>query len=171
MNTLERLNNWKLHDSIRGHFGKSLYEAMVVNPDIFLVMGDLGFGLFDAHREDFPDRCINVGAAEQVMVGAAVGLALEQKTVLCYTITSFYLRAAETIGLYLDGEQIPVKLIGSGRGDDYKHDGPSHECTRAQRYLNSLDIANYYPNKKERIPNTLKHMLENGKPSFISLRR
>lgn len=168
---MEFSNFGKPHESQRGYFAASLYEAMVVNKDIWLLTGDLGWGMLDKIMRDFPERAINVGASEQAMLGIAVGLSLQNKVAFCYTITSFYLRAAETIGLYLDGEQVPVKLVGSGRDDSYKDDGPSHHGGIAQAYLGSLDIVGIHPNKKEEVPGVVEEMLKNGKPTFVTLLR
>jgi len=144
---------------------------MISNKDIWLVCLDLGFGIFDKHFRDFPDQTINTGAAEVAGLGLAVGLALEGRVPFTYTITSFYLRAAETIGLYLHGEQIPVKLVGSGRDKDYVHDGPSHDATLAQDYLRTLSIGRLYPQTKEQVPNLVDAMVGDKFPQFISLRR
>lgn len=176
MSSEERLANYPRHPSIRGEFGFELYKHMVDNKDIFLLMGDLGYGLFNPHREDFPDRAINVGASEGSMVGIAVGLAQEGKIAVCYTISSFYLRAAETIALYLHGEQTPVKLIGSGRDGDYHVDGPSHHGGLAQAFLDNgphgmLNIKNFYPQKIEDIPPMTEVMLYSSKPCFMSLKK
>ena len=161
----------KWHQSQRGYFGKALYEAMENDPDVFLLTGDLGYKLFDPHFEDFPDRCINTGAAEQAMLGIAVGLAQEHKKPFVYTITSFFLRCAETISLYLDHENIPVRLVGSGRGNDYAHDGISHDCTKAEQFIHSAKLMEHYPENKERVPDMVKWMAERDEASFISLRR
>jgi len=156
---------------MRPEFFKQLYILMKKNPNVWALTGDLGYIGFDKIRDDFPDRFINCGASEVAMLGIAVGLALENKIVFVYTITSFFMRAAETIGLYLHGEQISIKLIGSGRNQDYHIDGPSHDATITQNYLKSLNIVNLYPNTKEEIPLLVKKMVENNKPTFISLRR
>ena len=161
----------KWHQSQRGYFGKALYEAMENDPDIFLLTEDLGYKLFDPHFEDFPDRCINTGAAEQAMLGIAVGLAQEHKKPFVYTITSFFLRCAETISLYLDHENIPVRLVGSGVEDNYKHDGYSHYCYKAQEYIKSCRLMEYYPTTKEQIPDMVKRMVEQEEASFIGLIR
>lgn len=168
---MERISTEKFHNSMRGWFFGSLYNAMVDDDRIVALTGDLGYGGFDLIQRDFPERFVNCSASEQSLVGIAVGMSLEGLVPLCYTITSFYLRAAETIGLYLDGEQIPVKLVGSGRDQDYHVDGPSHNCTRAQDYLASLNIPQYYPEAKEEIPGLVDKLLTNGKPGFLSLRR
>jgi len=159
------------HNSIRGEFAYQLHKQMEVNPNIYLIMADLGYAMFDFCRRDFPDRCINTGAAEASAVGIATGLALEGKIPFVYTITSFYLRAAETINLYLAGEQIPVQLVGSGMDDDYKHDGPSHNGTMAQEVLKTMRINSLYPETKEEIPDVVKIMIGSNKPNFVCLRR
>ncbi len=105
------------------------------------------------------------------MLGIAVGLALEGKKPFVYTITSFFLRCAETISLYLDHENIAVRLVGSGRDDDYSHDGASHFGYKAQEFLKSAHLMEYYPQEKEQIPDMVKRMVEKEEASFISLRR
>jgi len=144
---------------------------MAEDESIWLICMDLGYGVFSAHFEDFPKRCINTGAAEAAGLGIAVGLALERKKPFCYTITSFFLRAAETISLYLAHENIAVRLVGSGRDNDYAHDGYSHDAVEAQDFIRRLGLMEFYPENKEQIPNMVKKMLELDNPSFISLRR
>ena len=163
------MNEW--HQSQRGYFAGALLEQMKVNDKIFVVTGDLGFGQFDKIRDQFPNRFINVGAAEQAALGVAVGLALEGKIPFVYTITSFYLRAAETLSLYVSGEQVPVRLVGGGRDGDYAHDGPSHHAGVVQSFITHLDIKEYYPEDKEDVPALVDKMVNSDKPSFISLRR
>jgi transketolase len=87
----------------------------------------VGFGVLDHIRNAYPDRFYNVGAAEQLMIGAAIGLANEGYIPVCYSMSSFVLyRPFEMLRNYLNHEGIPVKLLGSGRDKDYDHDGISH---------------------------------------------
>src|SRR3990167_200447 len=174
MNPKERLKNYPLHESIRGYFGYELYKHMERNNDTWLVSIDLGYGLFNAHFEDFPERCINTGAAEESALDICVGLALSGKLPVVYSITPFLLwRAAEVIRLYIDHENIPVKLIGSGRDKDYSiTDGFSHDATDAKDLLALFpNIAEYWPESKEKIAWVVKQMLDNGYPTFVSLKR
>ena len=173
MTPIERLQNYKIHDSMRGYFGYELYKKMMVNNDIWIITADLGYGMFDPHKEDFSDRFINVGAAEQTTMNIAIGLALSGKIPFVYSITPFLLwRAAEQIRLYEDHENIPVKLIGSGRDDDYKHDGFSHNAEDAQKILTVFDnIIEYWPEDKVEMARVINEMTENLRPSFLSLKR
>lgn len=164
----------EMHNSMRGYFAGHLYNAMIDNPNIWLITADLGFGLWDNIREDFPDRFINTGASEQSAMGIAVGLALEKKIPFIYSITPFLLwRPAETIRLYLEHENIPVKLIGSGRDTDYALDGYSHNATDAYTVFKHVwpNIKTYWPNHKDEIQCTLNNIISNDKPSFLSLKR
>lgn len=112
---------------MRKEFFKYLYELMQKNKSIIVLTGDLGYGGFDQIRDEFPDRFVNCGAAEQAMMDIAVGLALEGKIPVVYSITPFLLyRPYETLRTYINFEKIPVIMVGSGRDDDYKHDGFSH---------------------------------------------
>lgn len=156
---------------MRKTFFEELYKQMKENKNIWVLTGDLGYIGFDKIRDDFPDRFVNCGASEQAMVGIAVGLAIKGKIPFCYTISSFYLRAAETINLYLHHEQLPVKLIGSGRDQDYAHDGYSHDAAAAQRFIMKSKVLGFYPDHKEDVPAILEEMLANNKPCFLSLRR
>lgn len=159
------------HQSQRGYLAGALLEEMKKDEGIYLLTGDLGYGMLDKIKEVFPKRFINCGASEQAMLGIAVGLALEGKKPFVYTITSFFLRAAETISLYLTHENIPVRLIGGGRDTDYAHDGISHDATEAQKFLAGAGFVNHYPLDKEQVPQIVKIMVEKDEPSFISLRR
>lgn len=164
------MKNW--YQSQRGYFAGALYEQMKKNKDIWLIDGDVGFGMFDKIRDEFPQRYINAGAAEQAAVGIAVGLAQEGKIPFVYIFTSFILRAAETVGLYLHGEQANIKLVGSGRDDDYEIDnGVSHNAYITQKFLKPLNIVKFWPEKKQEVPKLVKKMMTNNKPCFLSLRR
>lgn len=170
----------KKHDSMRGWFAYELYQHMKKNKNIVLLTGDLGYGMFDTIKEDLPDQFINCGAAEQAMMGMAVGLALEGKIPVVYSITTFLLyRPFETIRTYINHEKIPVKLIGGGRDKDYAHDGISHwsddawmlfEPHATEEALLS-NIKDLWPATKEEVPQIVKTMLETEEPYFLSLRR
>lgn len=160
------------HDSHRGHFAYHLYYAMEQNPNIWLIVGDLGYGMFDRISCDFKDRFINVGAAEQTMLDVAAGLAMEGKIPFVYTITPFLTRGYETIRNYINKEDLPVKMIGSGRDKDYKHDGFSHWSEDMKDLLKPFNnVVEYWPNTKIRMETLVPELVDNGKPSFVSLKR
>src|SRR5574343_6428 len=104
---------------MRRLFADLLYEEMRLDDRIVLLTGDLGYGMWDKIRDTYSDRFFNVGSAEQLLIGSAVGLALENKIPICYSVTSFLLyRPFEFIRNYLNHEKIPVKLLGGGLNKD-----------------------------------------------------
>lgn len=161
------------HESMRGYFAFYLYQLMTTNNDIYLLTGDLGYKMFDKHFEDMPDRCINCGASEQAMMGIACGLALSGKIPVVYSITPFLIyRPFETIRNYVDREKINVKLVGSGRNDDYAHDGFSHDASDVSAFLSLLpNIRQHYPEAKEDMKLLMDDVISYGEADFISLRR
>lgn len=158
---------------MRRTFADELYKHMKEDPDIWLVTADLGYKLWDQIRDEFPDRFINVGAAEQAMAGIAVGLALQGKKSFCYSITPFLLfRPFETWKLYANGEKIPVRLVGGGRGKDYSHDGPSHDASDDRVFVNAFpNISFMEPTDKAAIPYMVKQMVKENQPWYINLKR
>ncbi len=145
---------------------------MTEDDRVWLLTADLGYKMFDKIAADFPTRFVNVGAAEQLLVGAAVGLALAGKIPICYSITPFLLyRPAEWIRNYLHQEQVPVKLVGSGRDQDYSHDGYTHDATDAGAFLSLFKIKQYVPETMADVETMAAEMLTNGLPSYLNLRR
>lgn len=161
------------HDSIRGWFAAALHDEMEKDERVWCLTGDLGWGMLDKIRDDFPDRFRNVGASEQTLIGAGVGLALSGKIPFVYSITTFLIyRAFEWHRNFLHHENIPVLLVGSGLDDDYKHDGISHQPFEVREVLGTLpNIVQFYPKQKEVIPDLVKMMISANKPSFLCLRR
>ena len=161
------------HDSMRGWFAYELYKYMEADKRIWLIVGDLGYKVFDAHFEAYPDRCINTGAAEQAMMGIGVGLAMEGRIPVVYSITTFLLyRPFETIRNYINHELWHVKLVGSGRDKDYAHDGFSHWSTDANKTLKLFpNICTDWPKTKEKIPDLMESFLHCPSPHFLSLKR
>lgn len=161
------------HDSVRGWFAAALHDEMEKDDRIWLITADLGYGMWDAVRDDFPERYINVGASECCAVGAGVGLALSGCIPFVYSITTFLIyRAFEWHRNYLHNERIPVRLIGSGIDDDYKHDGLSHQPFGIGKLLDCLpNIKQHYPSTKESVPDLLFEMIQFHQPAFMCLRR
>ena len=161
------------HESMRGWFAYELHALMRDDSRIWVVTGDLGFGMFDKVKRDFPERFVNVGAAEQAMVGVGVGLAIEGKIPVVYSITPFLLyRPFEAIRNYLNRDGIPVKLVGSGRNRDYGHDGFSHWAEEDRRVMQIFSgIEAFWPETKEEVPEILDLVLASSRPCYLNLRK
>lgn len=132
---------------MRDHFIKQLSSEVENNKDIVLVTGDLGFGVFNQYRENYPDNFINAGVAEQNMTGLATGMALEGKTVFTYSIGNFStLRCLEQIRNDACYHNANVKVVSIGGGFSYGSLGISHHATEDLSIMRSLpDITVFSP--------------------------
>lgn len=115
---------------MRDAFAGTLLELAEQDPRVMLVSGDLGFGVFDEFRERFSTRFVNVGVAEQNMIGLATGLALTGKVVFAYSIGNFgTLRCVEQIRNDACYHGANVKVVTVGGGYSYGVLGVSHHAT------------------------------------------
>lgn len=161
------------NQNLRRRFADETYKEMKKNKKIIVITGDLGYRIWDQIKKDFPDRFYNVGAAEQALVGIAIGLTLEGKIPIVFSITTFLLyRPFESIRNYVDHEKIPVKLIGSGRDKDYFHDGFSHWSEEDREVMKIFkNIKSVWPETADEVSNLFPKMLEDNNPWYINLKR
>ena len=155
---------------MRKEFGKTITELAKKDKDIYLVVGDIGFGTFDEFKELFPKRFINMGICEQSMVGVVSGMALEGLKPYVYTITPFLIeRAFEQVKLDIDEQNVNVKLVGYA---DYPEQGPTHSEIDAQWLTSKFkNIVSFFPKNSEETKNFLLESYDSKKPTFISLKK
>lgn len=156
---------------MRKVFSNLLEKEMSKNNDLFLLTADLGYNLWDGIL-GFQNTLV-LESSEQFMVGAAAGLALEGKVPICYSITPFLLyRPFEFIRNFMQYEQLPIKLLGGGRGRDYESLGYTHWAEEDQNIISVLDnIESFLPESREDVEDMFSEFLYNGKPSYMNLRR
>ena len=159
--------------NLRRRFADEVHKAMKKNKNIYVVTGDLGYRVWDQIRNDYPDRFINVGAAEQALIGVSIGLALEKKIPIAFSITPFLLyRPFESIRNYINQEKIPVILVGSGRDKDYQHDGFSHWAEEDKDVLKIFkNIIAYWPETADEVSEIVPKILRSKSPAYINLKR
>src|SRR5450759_5193027 len=112
---------------MRNEFLAGLADLADHDPRVMLLTADLGFGAIEVFAERHPDRFINLGVAEQAMIGIATGLSEGGFVPYCYSIASF--AVARTFEFLRNGpiaHGLPVRLIGIGPGMDYSYDGLTH---------------------------------------------
>ncbi len=159
---------------MRKQFSELLHEIMSEDERIVLLTGDLGYGLWDKIKIDYPSRFYNMGSSEQLMLGAAVGMAMENKIPVVYSITSFLLyRPFEYIRNYLDHEGWPVKLIGGGRDKDYGYLGFSHWAEEDKQVMSCLpNIDCYWPDSVDEMRLLAsKYLKDTSSSSYFNLKR
>lgn len=124
---------------MRTAFIEQLILEARTNPRVFLVVGDLGYSVIEPFAEEFPDRYLNAGVAEQNMTGVAAGLASEGFHVFTYSIGNFpTLRCLEQIRNDVCYHNLPVTVVAVGAGMAYGNLGYSHHCVQDLSCLRGL---------------------------------
>ena len=124
---------------MRDAFLSSLYEIAVQDKQVILLAADNGAIVLDNFRRDVPEQFLNVGVAEQNMIGVAAGLATRGKIVYAYTIIPFVMmRCFEQIRIDVCWNNLPVKIVGSGAGMSYFTLGPTHHALEDISLMRSL---------------------------------
>lgn len=130
---------------MRTNFINQLIEEARYNDKIFLLVGDLGYHVIEPFAEEFPDRFLNVGIAEQNMAGIAAGLAMTGYNVYFYSIGNFpTIRCLEQIRNDIAYHQANVKVVSVGAGYAYGSLGATHQATEeigALRVLPNMVVA------------------------------
>lgn len=124
---------------MRSAFVDTICRLAEKNKDLFLITGDLGFGVLNQFWEAFPERFINAGISEQNMTSLAAGMALEGKQVYTYSIGNFLsLRCLEQIRNDVAYHEANVKIVSIGAGFAYGSAGMSHHATEDMAIMRSL---------------------------------
>jgi transketolase len=115
---------------MRNAFSEAFFEEAKKDSKLMMVVADLSpAGAMEAFRESFPERFINVGVAEQAMIGVCAGLAMRGLKPFAYTIATFALyRPFEFIRDDLCYQNLPVTVVGMGAGLSYPTLGATHHA-------------------------------------------
>jgi transketolase len=124
---------------VRTAFISRLAELAQSDPNVFLITGDLGFGVLDEYERRFPAQFLNAGVAEQNMTALATGLAMEGYIVFTYSIGNFpTLRCLEQVRNDACYHDANVKIVSIGGGFSYGQLGMSHHATEDLSILRAL---------------------------------
>ena len=129
----------KLHDC-RDAFVATLETMGAANRDIVAVCNDsVGSSKLAGFRDQFPDRLINVGIAEQNMVGVGAGLANGGKVPFVCAASPFLTgRALEQIKADVAYSETNVKLVGISSGMAYGELGATHHSIEDFAWIRAL---------------------------------
>ena len=108
--------NFGMLMSARTVVGDTLHELGQKYDHVWVLTPDVG-GALKAFKEDFGDRFVDVGVAEQNVVGIAAGLALEGNIPFIMGMIPFLtMRACEQVRTAVCYQNLPVRIIGTGGG-------------------------------------------------------
>ena len=154
---------------MRRRFGKVITELADRDENIIVLVGDIGYRVFDEFREKYPDRFINLGICEQSMIGVSAGMALEGLKPWVYTITPFLIeRPFEQVKLDIDQQNVNVKLVGFA---DYSTLGPTHAELNGEKVMQLFtNIMPLFPKDGDETESMVHQAYDKNGPAFISLK-
>ncbi|MFN8061529.1 MAG: hypothetical protein U0Q12_20385 [Vicinamibacterales bacterium] len=156
---------------MRRRFIEALAGLADADPRVMLLTGDLGYTVVEPFAHRFPDRFVNVGVAEQNMVGIATGLAEAGFLPFVYSIAPFaVLRPFEFIRNGPVLHQLPVRIVGVGGGFEYGTAGPTHHAIEDVAVLRSqTGIAVICPADHEQAVEALRQTHRQAGPVYYRL--
>lgn len=156
---------------MRDAFIAGLTAQARVDPSIFLVIGDLGYGVVEDFAKEFPDQFLNAGVAEQNMIGMAAGLASAGKKVFVYSIGNFpTLRCLEQIRNDVCYHDLRVTIVSIGAGFSYGTLGYTHQAIEdiaIMRVLPGMRVLS--PSDPHEVNAALELILSTPSPSYLRL--
>jgi transketolase len=113
---------------MRGTMGQFLWEEAEHNKKLMLISADLGVTSgFSKFMNDYPEQFLNVGIAEQNMIGVATGLSLKGFRTFVTSFAPFATaRCCEQIKVNLGEMKTPVTIVGIASGFEMEYFGNSH---------------------------------------------
>lgn len=126
-------------------FSKTLLELAEQDHDILVVTSDSrGSGRVTSFGEKFPGQIVEIGIAEQNLIGVSAGLASSGKKVFAVSPACFLTsRALEQIKNDVAYSDHPVKIIGISAGVSYGSLGTTHHSLHdfaVLQAINNIDI-------------------------------
>ena len=154
---------------MRRKFGKLINELAKKDDKIVLLVGDIGYSVFDDFRKNHAKNFFNLGICEQSIISVAAGMALEGLKPWVYTITPFLIeRPFEQIKLDIDQQKVNVNLVGFA---DYPTLGPSHAELNGKDLMKLFkNIKSFFPKNSDETESAINESYMNSGPNFISLK-
>ena len=156
----------------RKAFGSIMCDLAESNKDIIVIAADVSSsaGLTE-FKNKFPNQFLNVGIAEQNMVGIASGLAKEGANVFITSFASFAsMRGYEAIVNLVGYMNLNVKIVGLGSGFSLGVQGNTHYA------LEDIAIMRAIPNMKIFAPadcaeevKILDYLSDHSGPAYVRL--
>ncbi|MBJ2092997.1 transketolase family protein [Serratia ureilytica] len=122
-------------------------------------------------EQAYPERVVNVGIAEQNMVGMAAGMALSGRTVFTANAAPFlFARSNEQMKNDVCYTETNVKMLGLNAGFGYGPLGATHHCMNdiaIARTLGNLSV--YAPADARQAAEIVRHVIAQPGPAYIRM--
>ena len=127
-------------ENMRERFAATTTELLDSNPRLALVLADISTAQFAPAAARHPDRVINVGIREQLLISVAGGLALAGLRPITHTFASFLIeRPFEQIKLDLTHQDVGAVLVSYGGSYDMTGEGRTHQAPGDVALISTLD--------------------------------
>jgi transketolase len=127
-------------ETMRERFVATATELLDRDPRLAVVLADITAAQFATAAARHPDRVINVGIREQLLIGVTGGLALAGLRPIAHTFPSFLIeRPFEQVKLDLGHQDIGAVLVSYGGSYDLSAEGRTHQAPGDVALLDTLD--------------------------------
>ena len=126
-------------ETMRERFARVTGELLGDDPRLAVVLAEIGVDRFAETKLRHPDRIINVGIREQLMISVASGLALGGMRPIAHSYTPFLVeRPFEQVKLDLAHQGVGAVLVSIGASYDASNNGRTHQAPEDVALLSSL---------------------------------
>ena len=138
--TRGKIRSWSRLGQRATFFGIAIPEIAKEKDNLMVVTADLAqLSNLNRFKEQYPDKFLNVGIAEQNMIGISSGLAMEGYNVYATTYASFIaVRDLEHVRQHLSNLYLNVKLIGTAAGVVAARSGIAHWASEDITFMRAL---------------------------------
>lgn len=138
---------------------------------IVLLVCDMGFGVADKFKEEFPDRIFNMGIMEQGTVGIAAGMAMTGLIPIVYSIVNFIVfRSLEQVRNDVVKQNLNVKFIATGVNNYFRFLGDSHCCGEDDKKvmeLINMKVFDPYENPEVNFESLVEEWITDKRAGYI----
>ena len=158
---------------MRNTFINWLCKKAEIDKRVVLLTADLGYSVVEPFSQKFPERFINVGVAEQNMIGISAGLATEGMRPYNYSIGLFpTFRCAEQLRNDIDYHNLPVVNCTVGSGVAYGNLGYSHHAIQDLALMRSMpNMVIATPADCIEVENILDWQFNESKPTYLRMHK
>jgi transketolase len=116
-------------ETMRERFAAVTTELLDLDPRLAIVLAAISVDQFRAATQRHPDRVVNLGIREQLLISVAGGLALAGLRPIAHTFASFLVeRPFEQIKLDLGHQGVGAVLVSAGASYDVSAGGRTHQA-------------------------------------------